>query len=629
MTNIEPIATHLDVTQSSGPRVITIANQKGGVGKTTTSINLGTALAAIKKRVLVIDFDAQGNASTGLGIPPQDRQVTSYDLMVEGAPVQSAILPTLVPNLHIIPGDEELAGVESRLVNDPRRSFRFRDLVEAYRAETAHNPDQQYDYVLIDCPPSLSTMTINAMTGSDAVLVPLQCEFFALEGLAQLMRTIEVVKGALNPDLEIQGVVLTMFDPRNSQSDQVAADVREFFGDKVYDTIIPRNVRLSEAPSHGKPALIYDHKCAGSEAYIRLANEVLQRERDKSAAGVKCMNNKPDLAANMASASDSVPPKPPGADTSKAKPARLGRGLMDLIGEQALASGPAGPPAVNAQDNRDAKTVATNQVAIDALTPNPKQPRRHFKESELEDLASSIRSKGILQPILVRPDAIGGARYQIVAGERRWRAAKKVGLKTVPVVVRNMDELEVLEIGIIENVQRADLNPIEEAEAYQQLMKRFGRTQEMMAEQVGKSRSHIANMLRILTLPEEAREMMARDASISAGHAKAALMAPDPMEVFEEIVQKGLSVRQSEKLAQSLRNGEEIPKTIAKTTQPDPDDKDVDTEALEIDLAEKLGLDVEIRTRKDKRGGELRISYRKLEQLDELCRRLTSGRRHF
>lgn len=262
-------------------RVLAVANQKGGVGKTTTSINLATALAAVGRRVLVIDFDAQGNASTGLGITRPERRLTSYDMVIDNVPLEETVLETLVPRLDIVTGDENLSGVEIELATDPRRSYRLREAIQAYfdRGSPA-----QYDFILIDCPPSLSALTLNAMTAADALLVPLQCEFLALEGLSQLLRTVEVVRTGLNPALEIQGVVLTMYDKRNNLSDQVADEVRSFFGNKVYSTVIPRNVRLSEAPSFGKPALLYDYRCPGSEAYIRLASEVLQRERKLQAA---------------------------------------------------------------------------------------------------------------------------------------------------------------------------------------------------------------------------------------------------------------------------------------------------------------------------------------------------------
>lgn len=266
-------------------RIFAVTNQKGGVGKTTTSINLGTALAAVGRRVLIIDFDAQGNASTGLGVGYEDRELTSYDVVVDRVPLEKAVLETgMVPRLDILPGDESLSGVETVLADDPKRSYRLRDALHDFTSRFGPDSEHGYDFMLIDCPPSLSALTMNAMAAADGLLVPLQCEFLALEGLTQLMNTVEVVRSGLNPELEIQGVVLTMYDARNRLSGEVADQVRQFFGDKVYKTIIPRNVRLSEAPSHGKPALLYDHKCPGSEAYIQLASEVLKRERGLAAA---------------------------------------------------------------------------------------------------------------------------------------------------------------------------------------------------------------------------------------------------------------------------------------------------------------------------------------------------------
>jgi chromosome partitioning protein len=259
------------------PRVLAMANQKGGVGKTTTAINLGTALAAIGERVLVIDLDPQGNASTGLGIDRKNRTVSSYDMIVGERSLREVVTPTAVPRLTIVPSTMDLLGVELEISNDSDRSYKLRKALEAYSA-SASDDAERVTYVLVDCPPSLNLLTINALAAADAVVVPLQCEFFALEGLSQLLTTVEQVRGALNSALTIHGVVLTMFDPRNSLSNQVVADVRAHMGDKVYDTVIPRNVRLSEAPSHGKPALLYDLKCAGSQAYLKLASEVIQRE---------------------------------------------------------------------------------------------------------------------------------------------------------------------------------------------------------------------------------------------------------------------------------------------------------------------------------------------------------------
>ena len=250
-------------------RIVAVANQKGGVGKTTTAINLATALAAAGRRVLVIDLDAQGNASTGLGIERRARASTSYELILGEAELEAAVVATDIPRLCIVPASQDLAGADFEFIARERREFL---LSRAIRSRVG-----DYDEVLIDCPPSLNLLTINALVAADLVLVPLQCEFYALEGLSQLMRTVERVQRALNPRLELQGVVLTMYDQRNNLCDLVAADVRGHFGAKVFDTMIPRNVRIAEAPSHGKPVLIYDHGCAGSQAYIRLAAEVLRR----------------------------------------------------------------------------------------------------------------------------------------------------------------------------------------------------------------------------------------------------------------------------------------------------------------------------------------------------------------
>jgi chromosome partitioning protein len=268
------------MSQIKRPRVLVVANQKGGVGKTTTAINLGTALAAVGEPTLVIDIDPQGNASTGLGIPRSERKLTTYDVLMGQATIADAIMPTRIPRLSLVASTVDLSGAELEMIGMERRNARLKDAIEEY---SVHG-ESQFSYVLIDCPPSLTLLTVNAMVAADAVVVPLQCEFFALEGLSQLLKTIELVRANLNPRLEIQGIVLTMFDKRNKLSDQVAADVRENMGEKVYATVIPRNVRISEAPSHGLPALVYDLRCPGSQAYIKLAGELIQRERLRKAA---------------------------------------------------------------------------------------------------------------------------------------------------------------------------------------------------------------------------------------------------------------------------------------------------------------------------------------------------------
>lgn len=259
------------------PRIITVANQKGGVGKTTTAINLATALAAIGERVLIVDIDPQGNASTGLGIDRRERDVSSYDVLTAQASITEAAMQTAVPGLFIVPSTLDLLGVEMEIANAPDRVLRLRTALHAL-------DDGEYSYVLIDCPPSLNLLTLNSMAAADSVLVPLQCEFFALEGLSQLLETVQQVRETLNPALSIQGIVMTMYDGRNNLANQVVEDVRANMGETVYETVIPRNVRVSEAPSYGKPAILYDLRSSGSQAYLQLASEVIRRERKLKAA---------------------------------------------------------------------------------------------------------------------------------------------------------------------------------------------------------------------------------------------------------------------------------------------------------------------------------------------------------
>ena len=263
------------LVKNQAPRILAIANQKGGVGKTTTAINLATGLCAVGKKVLLIDLDPQGNASTGLGVRRSDIDASTYDLLFGEVTAEDAAVETKVPGLFVVPSSMHLSGAEIELVPAKRREYRLRDSLKAATG---------YDYVIIDCPPSLSLLTLNALVATDAIVVPLQCEFFALEGLSHLVKTIERVRKHYNPDLDIHGVLLTMFDKRNNLSMMVASDVRKFFGDKVYNTVIPRNVRVSEAPSFGLPAMVYDMACPGAQAYIHLASEVLKRERSHASA---------------------------------------------------------------------------------------------------------------------------------------------------------------------------------------------------------------------------------------------------------------------------------------------------------------------------------------------------------
>ncbi len=490
-------------------RVVAVANQKGGVGKTTTAVSLASGIALRGRPVLLIDLDPQGNATTSLGVPAGSRVPGTYDVLRGCQEIRRATQPTAIKGLALLPAGVDLVGAEVELATMDRRQIRLREAVNALRADV-----ERFDYIFVDCPPSLGLLTINGLAAADGVLVPLQCEFFALEGISNLSRTVDGLRRTLNPTLRIEGIVLTMFDKRNNLADLVARDARSFFKDRVYETMIPRNVRLSEAPSHGKPIALYDPHSPGALAYGRLVDEFL---RDRCRANGRALMS------------------------LRVKEPRLGRGLAALLGD-AIAG--------------DQGSVES--VAIDLLEPGPFQPRVRVDDMALGELTESVRAHGILQPLLVRRHPDSHDRFQIVAGERRWRAAQAAGLHVVPALVRDLADGEATAASLVENLQRQDLNAVEEAEGYRRLMHEFSMTQDTLAMAVGKSRSHVANTLRLLNLPAGVQANL-RDGKLSAGHARALLAHPDPALASAIVLARGLNVRQTEALARASGRGARHP----------------------------------------------------------------------
>ena len=510
-------------------RRVVFANQKGGVGKTTTAVNLSAALAATGEPTLLIDLDAQGNASTGLGVERNaEGRAGAYELLSGELGVRDVVSSTRIPLLDCVAGGESLYALDAEGGDDPSRLSRLSSALDVLDGDGL---TPVYRYVLLDCPPALNGAALNGMIAAESLIVPMQCEYYSLEGLSQLLRTTRKVRDSRNPRLSLEGIVLTMFDRRNSLSKQVEEDVRGVFGDRVYETAIPRNVRVSEAPSHGEPALIYDRHCAGSRAYIALASEFSFAARSPISTTWARRRSRRGLVS---------PPR--GSDSR-----RLGRGLAALLGgdDSLLAEG----------RGRESSFSAP----IESVSPNPENPRGRFPRRELEEMSATIRRSGILQPLLAREatpeeaEATGGARYVLIAGERRWRAAQLAKLDVVPLVTRRADEVESLELALIENLQRSAISPIDEARAYRRLLERGDATQESIARAVGRSRAHVANTTRLLELPRSVRESL-DDGRLTAGHGRALLGSSRPESLAEEAIRRRLSVRAVERRVAAERD---------------------------------------------------------------------------
>ena len=545
-------------------RVIAVANQKGGVGKTTTAINLSACLAEKGQKVLAIDMDPQGNMTSGLGIDKDEVEKNIYDLMIGQAGVDEVLQKEAIENLDVIPTSIDLSAAEIELIGVDDKEFIIRNAVQPIKDD--------YDYIIIDCPPSLSMLTINAMTTADSVLVPIQCEYYALEGLSQLIHTVELVKERLNPVLEIEGVVFTMYDARTNLSLQVVENVKENLQQNIYKTIIPRNIRLAEAPSYGMPINLYDPKSTGASAYQRR-----------------------------------MPIKKKG----------LGKGLDSLIPDNKSMKSVTSEKTVESKEDAAAKS-GVQVMKINEVEPNRDQPRKNFDEDALLELSDSIKQFGVLQPLLVRKRK---DYYEIIAGERRWRAAKLAGVKEVPVIEKEYTDQEILEIGLIENIQRENLNPIEEAIAYKRLLEEFNLKQDEVAERVSKSRTAVTNSMRLLKLSDKVQQMIIDD-MISTGHARALLAIDDPelqYTLANKIFDEKLSVRETEKLVKEIKNPKK-PK----------EKKPVANSFIYQDLEEKMksvfGTKVSIAS-KGKGKGKIEIEYYSDDELEHLFDMMMSIKR--
>ena len=493
-------------------KIIALANQKGGVGKTTTTINLAASLATLEKKVLVVDADPQANASSGLGVDIKQSECTIYECIIDRANVQDAILDTEIDSLKVISSHINLVGAEIEMLNLPNREKILKEVLTPLKKE--------YDYILIDCSPSLGLITINALTAADSVIIPVQAEYFALEGISKLLNTIKIIKSKLNPALEIEGFLLTMYDSRLRQANQIYDEVKRHFQELVFNTVIQRNVKLSEAPSYGVPTILYDAESTGAKNHLALAKEIINRNKKKK---------EEDMATQKRNA--------------------LGRGLDALL---------------SMDDVKTEGSSSINEIELAKITVNPNQPRREFDETALQ--ADSIAEIGIIQPITLRK--LSDDEYQIIAGERRYRASQRAGLKTIPAYIRTADDENMMEMALIENIQREDLNAVEIALAYQHLLDQYELTQERLSERIGKKRTTIANYLRLLKLPAPI-QMALQNKQLDMGHARALISLGDPklqVKIFEEIQEHGYSVRKVEEIVKSLSEGEAVKSGTRKIT---------------------------------------------------------------